>query len=365
MKKSAIHTENAVGPSFQIEGDGSMLIPYGVYPHRKGRQRFEREQAENVVSQFRGGGASGLISKVVNWVRGVPIYIGHPDVPGREKEFTDKKAYGWAESMTAENDGLRIHIDWSKAGRALWEDKHYRYYSPYWGSDPVRGELHPAEMISVGLTNDPNIPVPALANDADEGAEESDETPRNEANEEEAMKKELAEILGKEDTISDEDLLAEVKRIVKAAADNEEKEKKDPPKIEEKDKADEKEKAENDRVLALGRRADSALDLLILSNRLAPGERASTKEDLVALENDEQFDAKIEELSKAEPILKTESETEGLAKKGQKVGTENEAEIRKEARAEAIRNYNARTGNTSYETAFAACSKADPELFSK
>jgi phage I-like protein len=100
---------------------------------------------------------------------GVPFYVGHPDLPGAA-EIADSKAYGWIMEIDAREDGLYGQVKWSDAGLELLRNAHYKFYSPYWeareiGAENRRKLYRPIALISVGLTNQPNIPVRPLANE--------------------------------------------------------------------------------------------------------------------------------------------------------------------------------------------------------
>jgi len=101
---------------------------------------------------------------------GVPFYIGHPDVSALAREYPDRKAYGWIQAVEARAEGLVAKVKWSDEGRTLLEQGHYKFLSPYWEADEIASEqgrkiFRPKRLISVGLTNQPNIPVLPLAND--------------------------------------------------------------------------------------------------------------------------------------------------------------------------------------------------------
>lgn len=156
---------------FQIAQDNSFFVPFGDYDFRRpdGQsviQRFDEEAGRLLKSAF--NGVCGLFSRK-------PVYIGHPDVPGNETRWPDRKAYGWitgAEIVNAANArGVLFACKWSPAGQELIANGHFLFYSPYWGMIPAghadngRPVYRPAKLVSMGLVNDPNIPVPAMANE--------------------------------------------------------------------------------------------------------------------------------------------------------------------------------------------------------
>src|SRR6478672_4532326 len=93
---------------------------------------------------------------------GAPFYIGHPDMP-QSSELADRKAYGWIMELEAREDGIYGRVKWSKAGLDLLKNAHFKYLSPYWSCDQIPGPTNrptfrPTNLISVGLTNQPNLP---------------------------------------------------------------------------------------------------------------------------------------------------------------------------------------------------------------
>jgi hypothetical protein len=88
----------------------------------------------------------------------------------------DRKAYGWISELETRADGFYGRVKWSDAGLDLVRNAHFKFYSPYWeareiGSEKGRRVYRPVALISVGLTNQPNIPVRPLANETSEGNE--------------------------------------------------------------------------------------------------------------------------------------------------------------------------------------------------
>lgn len=138
----------------------------GDYLHSKGMQRIDRVAVEAMANRF-----NSMLAKAGRALfGGVPIYVGHPDVPGMANEFPDKKAYGWITALEARDAGLFGKIDWSDAGKTLLANKHYKFFSPYWdakvlGVENSKTVYGPTALLSVGLTNQPNLPVKPLANE--------------------------------------------------------------------------------------------------------------------------------------------------------------------------------------------------------
>ena len=160
----------AEGPFTILQPDWVQLAPYGDFPHSRGVQRVDRDAAESMVAAF-----ESFLGKASRLFGGVPFYAGHPDLPGAGEQ-ADRKAYGWITKLEARADGLYGLAKWSDAGRELLRQAHYKYLSPYWealeiGREQGQKVFRPVVLISVGLTNQPNIPVRPLANESWQAAE--------------------------------------------------------------------------------------------------------------------------------------------------------------------------------------------------
>lgn len=373
MTTPTIALENSIGPSFELMQDGTMFVPYGDFQHPEGLQRFDREGAQRIADDLR-----GIFSQIRRVIqsrvpRRAPIYIGHPDVPGRGPEFPDKRAYGWITSATAENDGMRVSVKWTRAGDELVREGHFRFYSPYWELEERRDGrsrvLHPVMLISMGLTNNPRIPVPALANDdsaaAGDDQGEEDSTNGSETDPDDTMKKELAALLGKDETTADEDLLAMVKTLMEnqkpaeGAASEEE-----PAKTDEAEEDPEMKAAENDALVQVRReRVGAAVDALCLAGRVTVADRATVTDRLLACANDDAaYGAELERLRTGAPVLKTAGVTDDLAESGGAVRAENDKAAIKQRRQELM-DAEMRANGGNFNAAWTKLSRAKPELF--
>ncbi len=143
-------------------GQWLKLADYGDWPHPSGLQRFTQPAAENMVRGFQ-----SLWGKLRRRFGGVPLYVGHPDdaafagQPGHD----DTRAYAWVTSLEARPDGLYILPRWSEPGRELLRHAFYKFLSPRWQLRPLGdGTFEPVRLLSIGLTNHPNIPGEAIAN---------------------------------------------------------------------------------------------------------------------------------------------------------------------------------------------------------
>ncbi|MGT0149990.1 phage protease [Vibrio metschnikovii] len=69
-------------------------------------------------------------------------------------------AYGWITKLENRNGEIWGYTEWNTEGREMIEEKKYAFYSPAFGHDKESGFVYTVE--SAGLTNEPNLNVPAL-----------------------------------------------------------------------------------------------------------------------------------------------------------------------------------------------------------
>lgn len=127
------------------------LVDYGEYAHPKGTQLFDSQAAERIIDSFH-----SLRGRLMRRFQGLPIFIGHPDDP----EFGSKnnRVYGRIENMKVEDNALWILVKWTDIGRELFKNGILRHLSLRWLTTPTQdGKLSPKRLLSVGLTNHPNI----------------------------------------------------------------------------------------------------------------------------------------------------------------------------------------------------------------
>lgn len=364
------------GTVFHVRQEDGLFIPYGTYSHKKGVQHFTREGAVQMANAFTT--LPAWVRKAFGWFSneplGVPVYIGHPDVPELRGAYQDKKAYGWVQGLEPQEQGMLVRIKWSEPGREMIENAHYRYYSPYWFGDGDAKNGYKINFLkSIGLTNDPNIPVPAIANDAAAGGGDG------------GMKAGWLAKLGLE---ADADMAA-FENALNAAADELAALRQGKAAAEAVQTAAEAEKqrleneraglenaaaqAAQDAAAARALLVDQTLTLLVADGRVLPAEREAAQTRLTALANTAELGAEIERLGKEPPKLKTKATTDGAAAhKGRMLANTQEAEQRREAMANAIQDEFAATkqelGEThpgAWELAWQRLRKKRPELFGK
>lgn len=133
------------------------LLPYGRFEGRDGRGPWTLEgktHAEEVIAATRRlqGGADILFDYDHQ-----SALSAVPGVGGMAK------AAGWIkpDTLTAEADGIYGDVEWTRPAEAAILAKEYRYYSPHFRFQRETGRI--TRLVNVGLTNSPNLDVPALA----------------------------------------------------------------------------------------------------------------------------------------------------------------------------------------------------------
>lgn len=137
------------------------LSPYGTFDHPDGKQTITRIDAERCVKSTK---------TLLFWLRlrKIPVYIGHPDDPRfqMQPEHMNPHVYGYVRDTFANEHGLWVHIVWTPSGEELIDNGVYTHLSPRWQMQKRSdGSYHPIKLISVGLTQNPNLPVDPLQKD--------------------------------------------------------------------------------------------------------------------------------------------------------------------------------------------------------
>lgn len=178
-----------LGNELAVAGDGWALIPYGDHPNERGLQPFGRAEAERMVGYFKN--TWNTIKRVFV---GMPIYRGHPDMattvrdelkrekdPAKragleslintiERRYPDKTVYGTVADLEARDTGLALKIILTEAGAALVNEGGLDHFSPHWlglPGEPRDGKTVkiPVYLVSLGLTDRPNIAGTSLVNE--------------------------------------------------------------------------------------------------------------------------------------------------------------------------------------------------------
>lgn len=308
---------NAIGGSdavFEVQQDGTFFVPYGKYQHGKGLQVFDKESAQAMQAT-----ANGLLSKAA----GIPIYAGHPDVPGRPDSNPAAPALGWIDNIDVSDDGARFTHRLNKRGKEAIENAEFRFYSPYWLLRKIAGgALQPMRLLSMGLTNNPRIPVPAIANDQDKESKTMTDAQLKAIGlepgaTEEAINARLATL-----TKAENDATTEKARADKAQADL--------------DAANESVTAANDRAnKARDVLVDNALDRAVLKSRLTEADRATRRTELLAIENDDDLQKELTQMEAGKSVL-PKTQIGDLSGARAAAAAENDAPARTQKRRDAV-----------------------------
>lgn len=133
-------------PSVWIE-----VIPAGEIQGRDGR-RFKNPSPERIVSRFREDGAS------------LPIDIEH-STELKAPQGDPAPAVGWIEALEVRNGAVWANVSWSTTAVDLIMNREYRYYSPVFLLEKNSNKV--LRLLSVGLTNRPNLYVRALSTEGE------------------------------------------------------------------------------------------------------------------------------------------------------------------------------------------------------
>lgn len=189
-----------------------IFIPLGEWDYDgKTRQRLDKAHAQAI--------ANTLNARIAKGEPGIPVYQGHPDVPEIASKYPDKGALGWVVKAGLANeggkDGLALTVDWDRD-----PGKGFKWFSPYWLANERDGNcLIVAEIVSIGLVNNPNIPEFRLANEL-QGNVNDNATGANAGEGKKNMDRaKLIQALGLPETATDEDIIAAIEKCKAAASD--------------------------------------------------------------------------------------------------------------------------------------------------
>jgi hypothetical protein len=130
------------------------LAPYGEFPHPRGLQKIDEDDAKAIVEDFNNTGNIGAQTV------GLPWYIGHPDDKHFKQFYNDTRAVGRIKEMRADPvKGLMAGVKFNEEGIKLLKDEAFHGHSVNWGMVNDGLNWRPRSLKSVGFTNEPNIPV--------------------------------------------------------------------------------------------------------------------------------------------------------------------------------------------------------------
>jgi hypothetical protein len=143
--------------NFLMEGDWICLSKYGNFPHSKFLQQFTKESAVMLVDHFQSNQSV------------IPIFIGHPDDDQfcHLPEHQDATPYAIVTQLEMRDSGLFFKAAWNSEKLEFIKESSLKFLSPRWLCNHLHTEgpnhvYEPSQLISVGLTNNPNLPLDPL-----------------------------------------------------------------------------------------------------------------------------------------------------------------------------------------------------------
>lgn len=146
--------QELVGADGAVKRD-FLVLPYGnPFFGRDGRGPWimrDRGQAEQVLAATRQ--TLGGVDMMIDYDHASELAA--PEGRGRAL------AAGWVKELRIEDDGIWASVDWTAQAEAELSAKQYRYISPYFRVSKSTREV--TRLVNAGLTNTPNLDLPALA----------------------------------------------------------------------------------------------------------------------------------------------------------------------------------------------------------
>jgi phage I-like protein len=342
-------TEGMIGIANELTaGEWIQLTPLGDFPHSMGMQRVDKAAIEAMANNF--NSALARVGRAL--FGGVPFYVGHPDVPQLANEYPDRKAYGWVKALEARADGLHAQVEWSEPGKALLANKHYKFFSPYWdartvGTEKGKTVYQPTKLLSVGLTNQPNLPVKPLANEKDTQMKPTMEIAA------------LVALLGLANTATEAEVTTEINRIKTEAGKvtglaNEKTTAATALQNEQSAHSTTKTTLAN----VIKQRNTLALDNAVKAGKITAAQRAEWETKLT-----DNWDENSKALENTKTVVKTEAKTAGMG--GRRGMLANEGDVRtRQQKVQGLVNAKMKAG-MDYDSAYAAVKTEHAQLFNE
>lgn len=190
------------------DAPGDVVAPYGVY--RYGAARCDDGRVREVLQVWDKAAAERVAAELPP--EGIPVYVGHPDVPELAGRYPDKGAKGWVTAVEPGEEGAILRVEWLERPAP----GAFKWFSPYWMGEmgapeadgAVRMEID--RVASIGLVNNPRIPEFAFACELQDIPDNPKGIPMDKAK--------LAVLLGLPEDSGEEQILEAITAL-KAAAD--------------------------------------------------------------------------------------------------------------------------------------------------
>jgi phage I-like protein len=147
-----------------LQDDWIQIAPLGDHPHQLGIQRIDAAAVTAMANRF-----NCFSARLGRLFSGVPLFEGHHDTD--PEKYPNGKSFAWVmELQDRAGDGLWGRVKWTNEGRAMVTSGNYKFISPVWNAREIAREngrpvFRPESLLSLALTNLPNLPLPPLANE--------------------------------------------------------------------------------------------------------------------------------------------------------------------------------------------------------
>lgn len=206
MKKRFCNA-NAAAPQLAVQaGDETVvqLVPPGDWPQwdedgKEFNQKCDEETFQRLLENF---SAEVLVDA---------------DHASERGEARDTRAYAWIQALSLDESGaLCGRFKWTDIGAEAVSNRRYRFVSVCWACEEEgKGEWRPLKLVSVALTNTPNIPAKPILNQESAGGASADQP----ENKETPNMDELKTLLGLAPETPDDEVIAKAVATLKAAAE--------------------------------------------------------------------------------------------------------------------------------------------------
>ena len=146
--------QELIGADGQVKRE-FLVLPYGnPFYGRDGRGPWimrDKAHAERVLNFTRQ--TLGGVDMMVDYDHASELAA--PEGKGRAL------AAGWVKGLDIREDGIWASVDWTPQAQAELASRQYRYISPFFRVDKTSREV--TRLVNAGLTNTPNLDLPALA----------------------------------------------------------------------------------------------------------------------------------------------------------------------------------------------------------
>jgi phage I-like protein len=178
------------------------IAPVGEYP---GYVTMEDGERKPVTQRLAPGDLARIVA-AFDPSRELLVDADHESERGGSTE-----AFGWIGALRVDDDlGLMAEVNWTGLGAEAVEDRRFRYVSPVFEVDLEGDDVAvPTLLVSVALTNKPNLPVRCVANRAQPPGATAAKAAQPKTQRMQNMDK-LKEALGLAPDAADEDVLAAV-----------------------------------------------------------------------------------------------------------------------------------------------------------